>query len=137
MQLVAMAWCILWLVSCTWTMGATTGWISLIFLISYFWVEEILKNIVHVVAAGCVKVWWRTPGDGPTGGLEASLERALTTSFGSICYGSLLVNLFHGLRNGVNITYDKRERPGWNYLYTVFNFLFGYLRDTVTYLNKW
>jgi hypothetical protein len=90
-----------------------TSWLTAFLVIFYLWTMEVMKGIVFVVTSRCVASWYQgmTDNDGyPTypGELdEASgsyinpvrnaLNTACTTSFGSICFGALLVALFEAI----------------------------------------
>jgi len=65
-------------------------------LIPLFWTCEVLKNVGHTTTAGTVASWWLQPHS-PSPTMNA-LKRSLTTSFGSICLGSLLVAILKALR---------------------------------------
>jgi hypothetical protein len=65
-------------------------------LLSLYWTGQVLMNVSHVTTAGTVASWWLQPSNqAPTSG---ALRRALTTSFGSICLGSLIVALLKVVR---------------------------------------
>ena len=50
---------------------------------------QVIRNVVHCTTAGTVASWWFIQSaPSPTLG---ALKRSLTTSFGSICLGSLIV----------------------------------------------
>jgi len=56
----------------------------------------VFHNVGHVTAAGTVATWWLVPqAPNPTLG---ALKRACTTSFGSICFGSLIVAILQAMR---------------------------------------
>jgi hypothetical protein len=60
----------------------------------FYWTQQVVQNVVHVTTAGVVGSWWFTPMADPSccsPTIISSLRRALTYSFGSICFGSLLV----------------------------------------------
>mmetsp|Transcript_6907 Transcript_6907/g.15765 ORF Transcript_6907/g.15765 Transcript_6907/m.15765 type:complete len:472 (+) Transcript_6907:195-1610(+) len=134
LQIVAIVWSIVWLIACTWAKDSIHFSMIFVFLISYFWVEQVLKNIIHVIVAGFIGAWWQTPGDrAHSKALGRSLNQAFSTSFGSICFGSLFVNYFHGLRHLVTFVYEER----WKCLYVVVSSLFGCARDVFVYMNKW
>lgn len=137
LQLWAISLAIVLLVSCTWAVNNIGLWIVIFFLMSYFWIEEVLKNMMHVTAAAWVGDWWTTPRQRHAKIRRITLWRAFTYSFGSICFGSLFVNYFHGLRNLVTATYDKRYHPGCSCIYLVVSCLFGCARKNLTYMNKW
>ena len=57
---------------------------------------EVVKYVVHCTTSGVTAAWYYTPDShNPTLG---SLKRALTTSFGSICFGALLISVIKTLR---------------------------------------
>jgi hypothetical protein len=63
-------------------------------LLIFFWANFVLRNIVTVATAGTVSSWWHhaTRDRVPLTSTKA-LIRALTLSFGSICFGSLVVSI--------------------------------------------
>ena len=76
------------------------GYLFLLFL-SYFFTHQVIQNSTHVTVAGTVGTWWFTPADGSSccsSAVTGSLIRTLTTSFGSICFGSLLVAIIQAVR---------------------------------------
>jgi len=83
------------------TFNQTAAIIMLVFLVfSYYWVSEVIKNVVHVTVSGVVATWYFLRGspsmpESPTFG---ALHRAMTTSFGSICLGSLIVAILKTIR---------------------------------------
>eukprot|EP00002_Diphylleia_rotans_P038580 TRINITY_DN87_c0_g1_i1.p1 TRINITY_DN87_c0_g1~~TRINITY_DN87_c0_g1_i1.p1 ORF type:complete len:535 (+),score=108.25 TRINITY_DN87_c0_g1_i1:107-1711(+) len=104
---VQIAWLAIWIYTASITFiaennedqeGESSSVILFLFLmLSYLWTSEVLKNIVHVTVAGTTATWYfhATERVNPT--LQA-LKRALTTSFGSICLGSLIVSVVRLLR---------------------------------------
>ncbi|KAG0353897.1 plasma-membrane choline transporter-domain-containing protein [Gamsiella multidivaricata] len=66
-----------------------------------FWNTEVIKNVVHVTISGVFGVFYFFEGSAagaPSSPTLGSAKRALTTSFGSICFGSLLIALLQTLR---------------------------------------
>ena len=59
-------------------------------LVSFYWGCLVVVNVVHVATAGAVATWW-FDGDNAPNPVSGATKRALTTSFGSICFGSLVV----------------------------------------------
>lgn len=70
-------------------------------LLSLYWSNEVNANIAHTTCCGVSAVWYFTP-DGEMGWSHTptlkAFGRAMTTSFGSIVMGSLLVSLVHLVR---------------------------------------
>jgi Plasma-membrane choline transporter len=80
--------------------GSGWGYLFLLFL-AYFFSHQVIQNTIHVTIAGVVATWWIAPDEASSCCSVAifdSLKRSLTTSFGSICYGSLLVAIIQALR---------------------------------------
>ncbi|OQR97480.1 hypothetical protein THRCLA_06930, partial [Thraustotheca clavata] len=65
-------------------------------LLSLLWGLQVLRNIVHCTTAGTVGEWWFSPH--PEGAVKRALQRSLSTSFGSICFGSLVVAALASMR---------------------------------------
>jgi len=71
--------------------------VYVVFVFFYFWAGQVFTNTVHVTICGVFATWYFQMQNmqNPT---SNSAKRALTTSFGSICYGSLLVAIIKTLR---------------------------------------
>jgi hypothetical protein len=69
-----------------------------LYLLFFFWTSQVILNVCHVTVSGLVATWYFC-GDHnmPKNPTLSSLKRALTTSFGSICFGSLLVAIIKTL----------------------------------------
>lgn len=113
------------------------GYLFLLFL-SYYWTHQVLMNIVHVTVAGTVGTWWFAPDEASSccsSGVTSSLFRALTYSFGSICFGSLLVAIIQALRQIAN---QARQNGDANaILICVVDCILGCLEGILEYFNKW
>jgi hypothetical protein len=92
------------------TYGAQ-GWVVFCLLLSFYWTAHVVKNVVHVTVAGTVGSWYFLAPQLQTDPTRRSLRRALTTSFGSICLGSLVVSLIRALRLGASAA-SRRTSPG-------------------------
>ena len=79
-------------------------------LVSFYWVSQVIKNTLHVTVSGVAATWYYLYPHGdyhsPT---ASSMKRALTTSFGSICLGSLVLSVVRALRVTVNM---MANQPG-------------------------
>ncbi|KAG0209284.1 putative choline transporter, neither null mutation nor overexpression affects choline transport [Mortierella sp. NVP41] len=70
-----------------------------------FWNTEVIKNVIHVTISGVFGVYYFFEGSAagaPASPTLGSAKRALTTSFGSVCFGSLLIALLQTLRYILN-----------------------------------
>ena len=74
------------------------GFLFLLFL-AFFFGQQVLQAVVHVITAGTVGHWWFEPNECGccSQAVNGSFIRATTTSFGSICFGSLIVAILRSL----------------------------------------
>ncbi|KAG0492747.1 hypothetical protein HPP92_006145 [Vanilla planifolia] len=93
-------------------------WLLVIFSVSLFWTGAVLCNTVHVIVSGMVFLVLIHGGRRSTSitpkSLLKSLRFAMTTSFGSICYGSLFTAAIRTLRweiavNGKGFNHSARD----------------------------
>merc|ERR1712238_549906 len=114
------------------------GGIYALFLLSYFFYQEVIKNTIHVIIGGTVGTWWFLPEEGKgccSSGVLGSMKRALTTSFGSICFGSLLVAIIQTLKQ---LARNAREQGGsMALLACIAECILGCLESLLQYFNKW
>lgn len=60
-------------------------------LLSVMWAVSVFTNVVHCTTSGAVASWWFNASSTPNSSVvKYSFFRAVTTSFGPICLGSLL-----------------------------------------------
>ena len=70
-------------------------------LICFYWGHQVVSNVVHVSVAGTVGTWWFEPAIADSccsSAVTGSVQRATTTSLGSICFGSLIVAIVNAMR---------------------------------------
>jgi len=110
-----------------------------LFLISYYWTIQVLANVVHVTTAGTVGTWWMVPAEANgccSSAVTSSYIRALTTSFGSICLGSLIVAILQALKEVLHNLRDNQDGAG-AMLACCAECLLGIIEQLVEYFNKW
>ena len=113
------------------------GGIYFAMLLSYFFTHQVIQNTIHVVIAGVVGTWWFAPDDASSccsAGIFGSIKRALTTSFGSICFGSLLVAIIQALRT---LADNNRADGEGNMLLCLVSCILSCLEGILEYFNKW
>ena len=79
-------------------------------LISFFWGLLVIKNIVHCTTAGTVGSWWFVAN--PQKPVMGAVKRAMTTSLGSICLGSLVVAVLKAMRVMIDSARRGSRRSG-------------------------
>lgn len=113
--------------------GSALGGILLYCCFSYYWTSHVLKNVLHVTASGLFATHYFFAGSGnfPANPVAASFKRAMTFSFGSICFGSLLVALIKTLRTVVRLVF------GNGFLRYCLDCCLGMIEGTVRFINHY
>ncbi|KQK00039.1 hypothetical protein BRADI_3g46940v3 [Brachypodium distachyon] len=114
-------------------------WLVLVLSVSLFWTGAILSNTVHVIVSGMVFLVLIHGGQAaasmPPKPLLKSLQYAVTTSFGSICYGSLFTAAIRTLRWEIR---GIRSKIGSNEcLLCCVDFFFHIVETLVRFFNKY
>ncbi|KAH9117547.1 hypothetical protein LEN26_012606 [Aphanomyces euteiches] len=101
-----------------------------VMLLSLYWGVTVIKNVLHTTVAGAVATWW-TAGDS-RGVIKGSFRRAMTTSFGSICLGSLIVAILRTLESIANSSKKDGSVAG-----CIAECILSFMRSIVEYFNRW
>ncbi|EPS74594.1 hypothetical protein M569_00160 [Genlisea aurea] len=114
-------------------------WLLLAFSVSLFWTGAVLCNIVHAVVSGVVfLILIHSGGEAsamPPKPVFESFRHAVTTSFGSICYGSLFTAAIRTMRWKIR---GLRSKIGGNEcLLCCVDFLFHMVEFLVRWFNKY
>ena len=106
-------------------------------LASYFWTIQVLNNIVGVTVASVTGNWWMSkPFKAAslfTDTIKGAFRRAVSYSFGSICFGSLFVAIASALRR---ILYPLRDSDN-DLLTCIGECLLHYVANALDYFNQW
>lgn len=118
---------------------AKQGGVAFVMVLSFYWSMQVFRNTLHCVVAGTVGTWWAVPSsEDPTWG---SMKRALTTSFGSICMGSLIVAFIKTLRFMVEAARRNERRRGGNMValccLCFASCILRCIEDALEYLNEY
>lgn len=92
---------------------------------------------MHVTTAGTVATWWFVPDEANSWFSQAqrdSLYRAVTSSFGSICFGSFLVAIVQALRTLEHYTRDERD---YQFLTCIIQCILACIESIIMYVNRW
>jgi len=121
-----------WTISVTQTFGDNTASGLLVFLIfSFYWTTQVIRNVVHVTVSGAVATWYFLSPRMPPNPTLSSFKRSVTTSFGSIVLGSLLVSILETLRALVRWGRSNRD----NLLAYCADILLGIIEGLLQYFN--
>lgn len=101
-----------------------------------FFTQQVLQSCVHVNVAGTVATWWVAPNESGccSKGVCNSFIRTVTTSFGSICFGSLIVAIIQALRA---LASAARGNDDAGFLACIAECILACLQSIVEYFNKW
>lgn len=99
---------------------------------SFYWFVQVARNVVHCIAAGAVGEWWFGAHDVNT--VQRAQTRALTTSLGSICLGSLLVAALNALHS-LLLSVPRRKATGS--ANACLEFLVKLVTRNLQYFNKY
>jgi hypothetical protein len=105
----------------------------IIFLVfSMYWTEQVISNVFHTIVSGVMATFYFVSGSGrPLGNpTAASAMRALTYSFGSIAFGSLIVAIIQTLRYLVRSATNRNSLGG-----AIADCFIGILEDLAKYFN--
>ncbi|KAM7275018.1 hypothetical protein ACFE04_016884 [Oxalis oulophora] len=141
---VMLLWMALWSFGAAGIVASSFGdggrwWLLVVFSVSLFWTGAVLCNTVHVIVSGMVFLvlihGGRDCSSMPSKPLVKSLRYAVTTSFGSICYGSLFTAAIRTLRWEIR---GMRSKIGNNEcLLCCIDFLFHLVETLVRFFNKY
>lgn len=132
------------------TSGGTQGagepsWAKVIGLVAFitfagYWITEVLKNVIHTTISGVYGSWYFAPNNPPKAPTRGAAKRALTYSFGSISFGSLLVAIINALRQLCSIAQQQEAAAGnicGQIGFCVLGCLIGILDWAVQFINRY
>jgi len=120
---------------CTNIAGFTTQISPLILfflLISFFWGSLVVKNLLFCSASGMVADWWYSGEN--KGVVGKSFKRSATSSFGSICFGSLILAVLKSMRE--MLRQGRREGQQQNAATCVLECLMGIIERMMEIFNR-
>ncbi|KAI0377185.1 DUF580-domain-containing protein [Hypomontagnella monticulosa] len=119
--------------------AAVTGLLVFITFAMY-WISEWLKNTIHTTISGVYGSWYFHPHNLPRGATRGSLRRALTYSFGSISFGSLIVAIINFLRQLCSVARQSEAAQGnilGTIMFWILGCIIGILDWAVQFLNRY
>jgi len=107
------------------------NFVVFLLLVSFYWGFQVNQNVSHTTTCGVAATWYFTTSieSKPT---PAAFKRTMTTSFGSVCLGSLVVAVLQAIR--AMLRASKRQR---NCLTLVALCLLGCVERLIRYFNKY
>jgi hypothetical protein len=154
----AFGWSVFWFLGLGDALAGTNLPVVFLLFVSFYWVHQVLTNTVHVTVAGVIGTlrilliktlhtchyrslflyccsfsgtWWFIPDEANSfwsKALTESFSRATTYSFGSICFGSLLVAIVQALRA---LEHYTRENDDMSALQCIIQCILGCIESII------
>ncbi|KAG9244898.1 putative DUF580 domain protein Pns1 [Calycina marina] len=108
-----------------------------------YWISEVIKNVIHVTISGVYGSWYfcaQKPGGFPRNATRGAFKRAMTYSFGSISFGSLLVAIIQFLRQACSVARQNEAAQGnvlGSIFFCVLGCFIGLLEWAITFINEY
>jgi hypothetical protein len=112
--------------------GGSYGGYLFYLVFSCYWTTQVIRNVVHTTAAGVFGTYYfesneALEGTNPT---LAAFGRTITTSFGTICFGSLLVAFVEVL------FFFLRQNSDDNICSCILACIYSCVKDALEFINK-
>jgi len=132
-------WLIVWIFAFAGMLSEGNTWFGQVFLVfSLYWTFQVIKNLLHVTISGTVATWFFLGDSGPENPTLNAFKRGATYSFGSICFGSLLVALIQTARWIVRSFQSKNQNNvAAQFISCIIICLLNLLDRLVQYFNKY
>ncbi|RIB21484.1 plasma-membrane choline transporter-domain-containing protein [Gigaspora rosea] len=112
--------------------------IVIFLLFTYYWVSQVIQTFIHVTTSGVFASYYfleGTPQGVPPSPTLGSAKRAATTSFGSICFGSLLVAILQVIRQLLRSLAQDVDNPLGAFCAACAAVIVGYIDALLEYFN--
>jgi len=114
------------------SVGESNTIITFLFFVSLFWGAQVSMNVSHTTTCGVAATWYfssETKLDNPS---RKAFKRTMTTSFGSVAFGSLLVAIIQAMKAML-----KNEKDGGGVGACIAYCLLRCLERMIQYFNKY
>ncbi|CAO3640172.1 unnamed protein product [Cunninghamella blakesleeana] len=109
--------------------------LAMVFLVfSFYWTSQVISYTCYVTLSGIYASVYFNSTNHPTFG---SLKRALTYSFGSICFGSLLIALIEFIRYLLSIARASNDNPVCGFFLCIADCIMGCFEGFFEWFNNY
>ena len=86
-----------------------SGFVTFLLIVSFYWAFQVNQNISHTTTCGVTASWYFSTqlNYNPT---PPAFKRTMTTSFGSVAFGSLLVAIIQALKAMVRAAANNKNQ---------------------------
>ncbi|KAJ1340213.1 hypothetical protein BSLG_005206 [Batrachochytrium salamandrivorans] len=114
-------------------------------LLVFYWTNQVIQNAVHITISGLFATYYFMGVSDNQGNVTvnvknptaAAAKRALTTSFGPNCYGSLIVAAIQTLRAIIRMASEENNNPAIAILLCCIQCILSCIEGMVEYFNKY
>jgi hypothetical protein len=107
-------------------------------IFSIFWTAQVIRNVVHVTICGVFGTFYFLEGTPqmPRGSATlGALKRSLTTAFGTICFGSLIVAVIETIR--AIMKQSDSDDGAVSFSSAICSCLLAYIQALIEYFNNY
>ncbi|CAO3636318.1 unnamed protein product [Cunninghamella echinulata] len=109
--------------------------LAMVFLVfSFYWTSQVISYVCYVTLSGIYASVYFNSTNHPTMG---SLKRALTYSFGSICFGSLLIALIEFIRYLIAVARSSNDNPVCGFFLCIADCIVGCFQGLFEWFNNY
>ena len=120
--------------------SATVIGLTVFITFAAYWITEWLKNTIHVINSGVYGAWFFAPNNPPKGATRGAARRALTYSFGSISFGSLVVAIIQFLRQLCSVAQASTANSGniaTDCAFCILRCILGIIEWAIQFINRY
>ncbi|EGC40103.1 hypothetical protein DICPUDRAFT_147125 [Dictyostelium purpureum] len=118
--------------------GGVQTCINIYLVFSLYWTFQVIKNTLHTTISGLFATWYFQSGPNgegmPPNPTLNSFRRATTTSFGSICFGSLVIAVIQTLRYITQLMMNNKNGL-IRVIGLILNILLGIMEAVLSFFN--
>ncbi|KAJ1769718.1 putative choline transporter, neither null mutation nor overexpression affects choline transport [Coemansia sp. RSA 1813] len=116
------------------------SWVYMV--LSYYWTSSVILNVLHTTICGTFGTYFffeGNPNGYPTKHVTlSSLKRAMTNSFGSICFGSLVVAIIQTIRAlAHSMRAQQQDNCALQMILCCVDCILGCIQGIVEFFNKY
>lgn len=121
------------------------GILFLVFFCGYY-ISEVIRNVIHSTVSGIFGCWYymsKSDQGMPKWPAFGSFKRAMTTSFGSICFGSLIVTIIETFRQLINLLKQSIAQNNdfgaamTRIIFFILDYIVGFIQWLARYFNHY
>ncbi|KAL1922657.1 uncharacterized protein VTP21DRAFT_10196 [Calcarisporiella thermophila] len=126
-----------------WLVESNVFYLATFFVLMFFWTSSVLKNIQRVVVSGVVAHWYfhrheaKAYANAKETPMQNALKRAATTSFGSVCFGALVLAVVQILRSLSKYLRRFTQRHPTHAFFALLESLLAFIEGITENLNNY